>query len=46
MNYNIDNHYKGNGYSEDSMKDIIFNKLDDLEIYPDDIDYVFSELKF
>lgn len=34
------------GYSEDGMKMIILDKLDDLEIYPDDIDYVFSELEF
>ena len=34
------------GYSEDGMKGIISDKLDDLEIYPADIDYVFSELEF
>jgi hypothetical protein len=47
MQYNIDNHYKGTSeYSEDGMKEIISDKLDDLGIYPTDIDYVFSELKF
>lgn len=34
------------GYSEDGMKGVISDKLDDLEIYPDDIDYIFSELEF
>jgi hypothetical protein len=33
-------------YSEDGMKDIIMSKLDDLEIYPGDVDYIFSELEF
>ena len=39
-------HYIGEEYSEDGMKSVINEKLDDLEIYPDDIDYVLSELKF
>lgn len=34
------------GYSEDGMKMVILDKLDDLGIYPDDIDYIFSELEF
>lgn len=34
------------GYSEDGLKDVILDKLDDMGIYPDDIDYVFSELVF
>lgn len=34
------------GYSEDGMKIVILDKLDDLGIYPDDIDYIFSELDF
>ena len=39
-------YYIGEEYSEDGMKDVISGMLDDLDIYPDDIDYVFSELKF
>lgn len=34
------------GYSEDGMKGVIQDKLDDLEIEPDDVDYVFSKLEF
>lgn len=38
---------KENGeYSEDGMKEIILEELDELEIYPQDIDYIFSELEF
>jgi hypothetical protein len=33
-------------YSEDGAKDVIMNWLDKLGIYPDDVDHVFSELKF
>jgi hypothetical protein len=34
------------GYSEDGMKGVILDKLDELEIYPNDIDYIFSKLEF
>lgn len=34
------------GYSEDAKKDIIVNWLDDLGIYPSDVDYIMSELVF
>lgn len=33
-------------YSADGMKDIILDYLDELEIYPDDIDKVMFELEF
>ena len=36
----------GDCYSSDGMKDTILYWLDDLGIYPDDIDHVFSELEF
>jgi len=43
----IINHQKGTGeYGYDGMKDTILDKLDDLGIYPNDIDYVFSRLEF
>lgn len=33
-------------YSEDGIKNIISDELDNLDIYPEDIDYIFSELEF
>ena len=33
-------------YSEDGMKGVISDKLDDLEIYPGDVDYILSKLEF
>ncbi len=36
----------GDCYSCDGMKDIILNYLDEMEIYPDDIDKVMFELEF
>jgi hypothetical protein len=33
-------------YSSDGMKDIILDYLDEIEIYPDDIDKVMYELEF
>ena len=36
----------GDCYSSDGMKDIILDYLDELEIYPDDIDKVMFELEF
>lgn len=36
----------GEFYSEDGMKDIILDKLDDLYIEPNDVDYIMSELQF
>ena len=33
-------------YSEDGAKEVILDWLDELGIYPEDIDYVFSELEF
>jgi len=33
-------------YSEDRAKDVIVNWLDELEIYPENIDYILSELEF
>lgn len=36
----------GDCYCADSMKDIILDYLDEIEIYPDDIDKVMYELEF
>lgn len=36
----------GDCYCVDSMKDIILEYLDELKIYPDDIDKVMCELSF
>ena len=36
----------GDCYSFDGMKDIILDYLDEIEIYPDDIDKVMYELEF
>lgn len=36
----------GDCYCADGMKDIILDYLDELEIYPDDIDKVMFELEF
>ncbi len=36
----------GDCYCSDGMKDIILDWLDELGIYPDDIDAVFAELDF
>ena len=36
----------GDCYCADNMKDIILDYLDELEIYPDDIDKVIYELNF
>ncbi len=33
-------------YSEDGAKDVMVNWLDDLGIYPEDLDYIMSELVF
>lgn len=33
-------------YSEDVMKAVVLEKLDEREIYPDDVDYIFSQLDF
>lgn len=33
-------------YSEDAMKAVVLEKLDEQEIYPDDVDYIFSQLDF
>ncbi len=33
-------------WTEDGAKETIIDKLDELEIYPEDIDYIFSELEF
>jgi hypothetical protein len=38
--------YPNSEYTEDGAKSIILDKLDEMEIYPDDIDYIFSELNF
>jgi hypothetical protein len=43
MQEEIDNHQE---WTEDGAKEEILDKLDELEIYPSDIDYIFSELKF
>lgn len=40
------NKWKDEEYSEDGMKGIILDNLDDLGIYPEDVDYIFSELEF
>lgn len=36
----------GECYSEDGMKDIILDYLDELKIYPNDIDKVMAKLDF
>ena len=36
----------GDCYCAESMKDIILDYLDEIEIYPDDIDRVMYELEF
>jgi hypothetical protein len=46
MQDKINNQKNIGEYSEDGMKDVILNELDELEIYPADIDYIFSELEF
>lgn len=33
-------------WTTDGAKETILDKLDELEIYPEDIDYIFSELEF
>lgn len=46
MQDKIDNQKNSGEYSEDGMKSVILDELDNIEIYPDDIDYIFSELEF
>lgn len=43
MQDEINNHPE---WTEDGAKETILDKLDELEIYPEDIDYIFSELDF
>ena len=33
-------------YTHDGMSDLILERLDNLEIYPDDIDFIFEQLEF
>lgn len=41
-----ENSPEGDCYCSDGMKDMILNWLDELSIYPDDIDAIFAELDF
>jgi len=43
MQDEINNHPE---WTADGAKETILDKLDELEIYPEDIDYIFSELDF
>lgn len=43
MQDEINNHPE---WTEDGAKEVILDKLNELEIYPEDIDYIFSELDF
>lgn len=43
MQDEINNHPE---WTADGAKETIIDKLDELEIYPEDIDYIFSELDF
>jgi len=43
MQDEINNHPE---WTTDGAKETILDKLDELEIYPEDIDYIFSELEF
>jgi prephenate dehydrogenase len=43
MQDEINNHPE---WTEDGAKETILDKLDELEIYPEDIDYIMSELEF
>lgn len=46
MREDCENSPEGDCYCSDGMKEIILDWLDELGIYPDDIDHVFSELDF
>ncbi len=41
-----ENSPEGDCYCSDGMKEIILDFLDELYIYPDDIDDIFAELEF